>query len=191
MKHLFPVGEEIGRGFEKEVYDKEGDDKKVVGEFHWEESANEKLVPARYWLNKILHYFHSEIPEMYLSSSNPQTVIMEKVNLAPTHIQANSLDKKAIKTQNFNVLKYAGPFVKKLHQDFGILIDDSIWNFSIDSNNDVKYVDTIDPFDANQPIQLNFDIKKIRAKIATVESEKDREKLSGWADRLEGLANIA
>lgn len=183
---------EIGHGQEKIVYEIDGDKKKVAGEYY-ADTGNEEMVRADFYLTKILHYFLSEIPDIHLSSSLPNMVVREKVDLDPAHIAINKDYSRGFGSQLPRHEQYAVPFTDNLKEEFGVWIDRGITNFSISDNGEVKYVDTVNAFIERRSIKRyveNFDISKIRAKIATVANLKDRLRLTGWADRLEALSGV-
>lgn len=201
--------EKIGGGSEKDVFTIRNRPDLVVGIFKPEkDKASDEYVKARFYLTKILNYFFpNEIPDIHASFNKPETVLVDKVDTDNDHVAFNVWEKKNYEGEPIEPELLAGAnrhmekansnpkledFNDRLYSEFGVELESGIQNYSISSNGDLVFLDSFEPWDdwchlSYFDIGVNFDLDKIRYKISMVRSEKDRNKLNGWADRLAGL----
>lgn len=203
-------GEKLGRGMDKEVYiDPENLER--VFKFFTNEPAKEKFrshVKARFYFHKILHLiFPKMVPDIYFSSSEPNMLKMQRINLDERHVAIQRASE-----YYFNNQKPPEDVVAKEKRASRDIITDPGWkdfrdamealdiesdlnaiNFSSDEQGNLVYLDDFDPWiisEYGDHIENSFNMDKLKAKIETLDREK-RENASSFLYRLEELRKEA
>ncbi|MDP3770427.1 MAG: hypothetical protein Q8R40_05845 [bacterium] len=194
----FKVGEYIARGTEKKVYEDADDPEKVIGLYHMPAMSKER-VKAQFYLTKILHMlFPKNIPDIYLSASDPHVVRKEKISTDVTHkiIQKwyePGADRRNISEDEHRKLDdvtgaiYSDPKYMEFITDLdklGVHIDSYVTNFTRDSEGNMIYLDDIDPSTAFG--LRGFDRERFMKAIDKIPGE-DKKKALHYLDRLEML----
>lgn len=205
-------GKFIAGGSEKRVYEHPTDPEKIVKTYKTEnedfERVNSNKVRARYYLGKLLHILYPKnFPDINLSSSKPNQVVMERKNLDPEHLEIFKIENKAKEAgrslakgeddQIYSILEARrhDPSIAELKMrmtEMGIDLDHGGINYAYDEVRNVIFVDNVHPWDYTydedeEPVHPNFDVKKLTDAIALLESEEERKVAATYLKRLEAL----
>lgn len=195
-KTISGTEEPMGEGAEKKVYQNRHHPERVLGVYKHPESPNR--VKARYYLTKILHILLPDnIPDIHLSSSEPNAVVREKVNLDELYDQLQKiyvkgewsdedekrlqeLEKQARERQYYD----EHDLIEILH-NLGIVIDEGSDNLAYDTNEKLKYFEDFPAVEKKKDnLERRFDETALRGAIDQITDEQLKEKAQKYLDRL-------
>lgn len=173
-ENLKPIGK-IHSGAEKSVYENPNNPEQAIGIFHKREAQSTELVIGRFYLTKILHLlFPKNIPDMHLTSSDPQAIIVDKVGN----------DDKSVTYEHRDTSELRG--VSSKIESAGIKnLDDYWFNFKFNKDGDIAYVDSFLPWRTEVGRSVReYDTERLENAIQNLDDDK-RELAMTYLKRLE------
>ncbi|MBI3633953.1 MAG: hypothetical protein HY226_06740 [Candidatus Vogelbacteria bacterium] len=193
-ENIIKVGKELGRGREKIVYADPDNKKLAKGIFHEYKTESIEKVKGRFYLTKILHMLYPKnIPGIHLSASNPHMIIVDKVDdqianikeQLGTHVMEKNIAKDL--TEELGELIDDISFNKRKIIDgldhLGVIIDEFPPNFAIDEKNNIKFVDSIDPWH----VDANYSSNKLKKAIENLEDAAQKKRALIYLAQLDKL----
>ncbi len=175
------LGKKLGSGFEKEVFEDLENPKFAIGVFH-EHSHEESphRAKGRFYLTKILNLlFPENIPDFHLAATKPHAIIVDKVEGRKFHI--NTFGRQSEDRDDLSSLR------EKIGS-LDIVIDSHHQNFMYDEKDNMKYVDSINPWYITGKGMVRLNYNPVRLAEA-MQNLKEEEKVKGliYLSRLENL----
>jgi|GEM_PF-2937896 hypothetical protein len=122
----------LGKGSKKLVLQNKTNPEQAIGIFHHTDMDNKekeaRQAKKRFYINKILHLlFPENIPDIHLATSQPKTIIVDKIS--------------GEEVEKYHILSRAKALIiiHKLSK-LGVLVDQALFNF-MKSKNGVFYID--------------------------------------------------
>ncbi len=192
------VGKELGRGREKVVYTDPDNESRVKGIFHEYKKEGVEKIKGRFYLTKILHILYPDnIPDIHLAASNPHMIIIDKVDdqIAVTKQQLGKLGKdkhladelqEELKELNERVAYHKREVSKPLG-NLGVTVDSAPGNFTLDANDHITFVDTVEPWGVYGNKSPNFDFEKLKLVIENIEDNVQKKHALTYLEHLNKL----
>jgi hypothetical protein len=191
--------EQIGTGYEKNVYDHPDDERKLIAFLKKNEAP--RFLKAQYYLTKIAHMLlPNNVPDIHFAGGEEnQALVVEK----------KSLDEGHNKTRD-NILKFhrtgvpdiaqADDREAEVHSDsryaelrnkfteLRLSYDHGVSNFGLDKEGNMVYIDTLYPWESikDGEVVKSFDKDKLTEAISTLAPDQQKTALS-YLERLEVL----
>ncbi len=174
------LGEKLGGGNEKEVFEDLGNPEQAIGVFHAYRQESHNRVKARFYLTKILRFiFPEQIADIHLAASDPHVIVVDK-------IEGRELDELKFREDDKDIEVFF-----KSAKELGVWLDYSDFNFKRDKNGNTVYVDSFDPWRVEfGKINPNYDAQKLEGALQRLRGH-ERELGLSCLKRLEALREEA
>ena len=190
------LGEQIGLGSEKIVYQDRNNPNKVIGVFEEWEKKTPNQMKGMFYLTKILHLLlPKNIPDMYWAGSESRAYQSTKVEHDDRHKVLNSYvssGKDTISREEVGESIEADSAVGQLQKELEKLgirsLDYAAVNYSSDSEGNILYLDTFYVWKKRNDggLKLFCDFNKLEDALEVL-SEEDKHKAKKYLSRLKEL----
>jgi hypothetical protein len=187
------LGEPIGAGAEKKVYQDPENADRVIGVFEEDTRETPNQIKARFYLTKILHLlFPKNIPDMHWAGSEPNSFQADKGEHSELHKIINTGKETHISfeeaMESIESDSAVSDFLKELDK-LGIRsMDYASVNYSHDSEGNPLYLDTFYVWKKRNDgkLQLFCDLDKLEDAIDLL-SDEDNVRAKSYLSRLKNL----
>lgn len=188
------ISKELGSGAEKVVYATAAkEDESAIGIYH-KEKESPMAAKGRYYLTKIFYLlFPEHVINMHLSSSDPNIIVMDKVNFigAQEELSASQTLTKELQLSlddRLSSLAKDSGIIEKFQTAGMSNLDSNVRNFGMAEDGTIKYCDTLAPWERiDDRLLLRYDSTRISEAIIKKLHGEEQSQALKYLERLNKL----